>query len=270
MFMRALVKLPEVAQRFFEPADWRNDPYSLLDPVRETDAKVFALHRETGEKIRRTIKGGPKKEYMQARGLGAYEVAFNLKKGALSNIIDLYRNKTGLAAVSVIDAGCGEGRATEQMFVLDAVDENESIGITIHEPNSSRSKIAEVNIAEIKPKKEGGNMKRFDLFTCSYGALTYHPMNRIVNDCNDFAFALLQAINFVKDGGLIFSKSFSYMNISSSDFISMGILELAPEHNQFTYFNYNPACVLRVVRRPSPREILKLLRVEDSKEYSMF
>lgn len=273
---------------FFDIVDGVENPEALI--CCDFDKKdSIILTDETKAEARRRDLISANRGYEVSRHIHQYETALRIERGRLSALLDVYREMIGKQCLSVADFGCGtRGYALSEILAMKFVQRESSLGITINSqqawehPSGAEDRMMVVSALNIAPKRILAGLRRFDVLFSVCGTITYHPLNKdnqfyeAVSSaaCQDQAakmFGLLQAVHFLKEGGLLcgFTDHFPYHRetVSIAKLLNLGILKL-PEFAQFKreYAQDSPK-VFIINRHPSWEEIRELLGIGDDNFY---
>lgn len=270
---------------FFEDIDPFDNPLALLSG--DYQGQRMVLSPATAANLRREMKDHPERRYNMARtldshcGTPGYEAALGLQERSFSGLVAEYCRLTGRSALSVMVAGCGNAFAAEQIFDTAEVDRQRSLGITVHSlENVCREvadRILQIDMATVGPKWADEDFLRFDVLVSVVGAVHYHPLNKDIGRKHRKMFGVLQAINFLREQGLLCVTTENLLQVDLADYdsisllISMGILRRVSEFERFArpragrFDSRQTIGTLALVldRRPQLEEIRKLLGLEN-------
>jgi hypothetical protein len=246
-------------ENFFDTIDGVADPLPLFhaDNCNIPDAERLRIHPGKIEKIIAKIGEELKMgEYYLGRPLTGrgrtYESNLNLCKGQFRDIVEMHCADTKKSAISVLDSGCGDAVAFEEILNIPCIDVGKSVGLTIHSKNfmpvDVQSRVLKQNCVTIAPKTD----RRFDLVLSVLGTATYHPF--------DEKAGILQSINSTAIGGILMIRISDYPGVDDADkkttaiFRDLGIIE--PCYTPYVY---------RLVRHPTLEEIKKILGTKNQR-----
>ena len=286
-----------IASDFFDVADGIEDPTYLVACDDVEDGR-FYLDKDFKSIVERRIQEGDGGKGLDTRGLygvrygcESYEMALNLCDGGFNRIIEVYRGIVCKTVLSLLDFGCGEGIALSEILENAVINANGSVGITLDSPGEftaprAKNRIVVVNALNIAPKADAVDRARFDVLVSVCGAIPYHPLNKSWGrmsrrNCasdNSRMFGILQAINLLKDRGLLLANTENVIGVGPenaagiSTLIRMGILKVIPNFSRFAPRNeYRDADAMPLAtvlnRRPSLAEIKKLLGIGEDNLY---
>lgn len=197
------------------------------------------------EIVRNNLNGAYMTSRKLYRGDRSYVRQMNMSNGAFSRLLKRISNEFGGRALSVLDAGCGEGVAYRELMKIEEIDESSSTGLTLPHfafRNGLTPDLLYANIMHCAQKK------RFDLLFDIHGAFTYHPTNQY-RQLHTGMLSFLQAISLTEVGGIMFFQP--SLALSIEVFEERGVLERIPGTG---------AC--RVLRHPRVDELIELTHVK--------
>lgn len=222
--------------------DYHPDSFTVQEFVREMTRKNFGgiYHTE-----RRLVLGSR-----------AYLPELGMRLEDFRNFMNTLSGQFGHRALSVLDAGCGDGLAFNEMMQIDGVDAKNSVGLSLpHAANrdlsrsSSAVEISDPNLLYANIMHCGGK-KRFDLLISVHGAFLYHPTNQYPQR-HIGMLSLLNAINLTEQGGAILAAP--YHLPATVELLDDGILGRMEQ-----------PFPLQVLRHPTVDEVMKYTLTSDA------
>lgn len=198
-----------------------------------------------------------------------YEGNLGLREKGFQDIVQKTSEDFGGEPVAVVDLGCGYGTGFSEILEIEQVDEKKSTGVTMHDPFkvdlSAQERIAYGNILFLKP-----NGIRFHIAVSVYGAITYHPLNK-VGGLTAKMFSVLQTLNMLRIRGILLTNE--SLDPAFSELNKMGITETPTDLDEFfeqpQYMGnlWTTQKATRKLRRPTIEEIKLLLETNQEGKY---
>lgn len=191
----------ELLKEAFEQVDGYREPYGLLHPnYREIPAEE--RKKPTPLNPMDAVNRGMKGSYQTQRNFWSndgYRPRIGIQAKSPKSFFEELRKRLGIEILSVLDFGCGQGRALSTILKQPAVDETTSIGVTLphirwEKPANNRTVYA--NTAHL------GAKRRFSVLFSVLGGLYYHPFNH-TRQAWTGAHGLMHAINLTSAPGII-------------------------------------------------------------------
>lgn len=222
--------------------DFHSDPFTVQEFIREMTWKNFGgiYHTERGLVL----------------GSRAYLPEVGMRLEDFRNFMNTLSGQFGHRALAVLDAGCGDGLAFNEMVQIDGVDAENSIGLSLPHGaklellrSSSAVEISDPNLLYANIM-HCGSKKRFDLLMSIHGAFLYHPTNHYPQRHMGML-SLLHAINLTEQGGAILAAP--YHLPATVELLDDGILGRMKQ-----------PFPLQVLRRPTVDEVMKYTMASDA------
>jgi hypothetical protein len=275
---------------FFSPVDGLNDPLLVLgfdesdwlahQPRISLSAESLAIVEARRAAIQHLSLTWTDKRSLSEKPLDrvtSYERSLGIVPGSMSLVFRRIAAILGKEKISTLDYGCGQGAAIEGMQSVPCIDP--LVGVTLDVSkvlDSVRCRIHAVDAIDVKPRNFSS---LFDVVISVFGAAHYSVLNRRAYDPDldsdqgdvahcDLTFGVLQALHFLREDGFLFFATVNN-DPSISQLISRGILEFAPELNDFSSWGRLSPNVYRFARRPDPYEIGTLLKLGPGNVYTI-
>ncbi len=284
----------------FEEISWKKSPLRLLTTeahspgalrlspksIEDAEKKVHSTRRESSAALGEGFER--ERSLWRTTSTRPYESYFGIREKKTGPLLAEHAKTIGSRALNVLDFGCGVGEAVSDLVKLDVVSRSDTFGVTLPCPNireDVRQNIICANILDLAPKElpQGGH-HRFDVVMSCFGGIFYHPLNPKflyrTYEVSSRVFGVLHALNFLKEGGLLFKNPTMGIYFEDSmgsrlNFLmalqKMGVVE-TPQHLRRFMIKHEATKdrVVSLVRRPTVEEIRWLLLADKfSGEYEV-